>query len=125
MQGKDDKVIHAFSNPELPKNPMTIAGKPAGAPLWCNHEAIQLDEHDRAVHCTRCGATLDPFNFLLHNAKTLQQAWMNHRAVNNKVKELNERVAHLTKEEKRLRSQVKRLQDKTAGVIDVRGKATL
>lgn len=121
----EDKVIHAFPASELPENLLTIERRPAGAPYFCNHEKISLNEHDRAVNCAKCGATLDPFNFLLKNAMTLQMAWQNHRMASQKVAELNERVATLTKEEKRLRSQVKRLQEKAGGVIDVCGKNAL
>jgi uncharacterized small protein (DUF1192 family) len=121
----DDKVIHAFPAAELPENLLTIEPKPVGAPYFCSHEKISLNEHDRTVNCSKCGQTLDPFNFLLKNAQTIQMAWQNHRMASQKVGELNERIMSLTKEEKRLRSQVKRLQDKAGSVIDVRGKSTL
>lgn len=121
----DDKVVHAFPTSELPENLLTIEPRPSGIPYFCAHERISLSEHDRTVNCSKCGAVLDPFSFLMSNAKTLHMAWHNHREASRKVGELNERIAVLSKEEKRLRSQVKRLQDKAGSVIDVRGKSII
>lgn len=116
----DNKVIQAFPAAELPENLMTIEARPAGVPFYCNHDAVTLNEHDRVVNCARCGATLDPFAFLMQNARTIQMAWSNHKEASRKVSELNDRIAILAKEEKRLRAQVKRLQDKTGGVLNLR-----
>jgi hypothetical protein len=121
----DEKVIHAFPTSELPENVMAVEPRRAGDPYFCAHPAIRLNEHDRTVHCAKCGAALDPFNFLLHETKTIQRAWESHRHVTTKVNELNERVTVLAKEEKRLRAQVKRLQEKSGEVVQVRGKSIL
>lgn len=120
----DDKVVHAFPGTELPENLMQVEPRNAALPYHCAHEAIRLDQHDRAVFCARCGATLDPFMFLLNNAVTIQRAWQNHGEANRKVRELLDRIEVLQKEEKRLSAMVKRRQEKV-GVIDVRGKSTL
>lgn len=116
----DDKVVRAFPVAEIPENLLAIEPRGAGVPYFCAHESVSLNEHDRVVNCARCGATLDPFNFLLSNARTIQMAWQNYREAQRKVSELNERIAVLAKEEKRLRAQVKRLQDKTGGVLNLR-----
>lgn len=121
----DEKVIRAFPANELPENLIAIEPRAPGKPYFCAHEKISLNAHDRTVNCAQCGATLDPFDFLLNNAKTLQMAWQNHRSASMKVSELNERIAALAKEEKRLRAQVKRLQDKAGSVLEVRGKSIL
>lgn len=121
----EEKVIHAFPANELPESVMKIDPKRPGEPYFCEHPAIRLNAHDRTVHCAKCSATLDPFNFLLSETKTIQRAWENHRQVSTKVSELNERVTMLAKEEKRLRAQVKRLQEKSGEVVQVRGKSVL
>ena len=105
----DDKVVRAFPAAELPENLMAIEPRPASAPHFCAHDAVTLDEYERLVHCARCGATLDPFAFLLNNARTIQTAWASHREVKARVGELLERVTMLKKEEKRLRAMVVRL----------------
>ena len=120
MNDDNDKVIHAFPTSELPENLMAIEPRPASVPYYCAHEAVTLNEHDRVVNCARCGATLDPFNFLLTNARTIQMAWSNHKEATRKVGELNERISLLAREEKRLRGQVKRLREKAGGVLKLR-----
>lgn len=116
----DNKVVQAFPSTEPPENLMQIEKKSAGVPYYCQHESVMLNEHDRVVTCSRCGASLDAFNFLLSNARTIQMAWQNYREAKNKVGELNDRIAILAKEEKRLRAQVKRLHEKGAGVLNLR-----
>lgn len=115
-----DKVVSFPGTEPLPENPLTVK-RPKGL---CQHEAITLDEHQRQVQCARCCAVLDPFDYLRHNARTLQVAWQNYRVVQGKVGELQERVDVLAKEHKRLTAQVKRLQDK-APTINVRGEDKL
>lgn len=115
----DDKVIQAF--PGLPENPLQIE-KVTRTPFYCQHEAIRISSHDRTVHCATCNAALDPFDFLLHSAAILRRAWDNHKSASSMVAELNDRVMFLKKEEKRLRALVKRLQDKSGEVVQVRGE---
>ena len=88
----------------LPENPLGIAPRRDGT--YCTHESVMLDEHERTVHCSKCDATIEPFSFLLHNAKTLQMAWQSHAMVQRRVSELNERLHELKKQEQRLRAQV-------------------
>lgn len=122
----DDKVVHgAFPSSELPENLMEIEPRNPALPYHCAHEAIRLDQHDRAVHCAQCGATLDPFMFLLNNAATIQRAWSNHAEAQHRVRDLHDRIEVLGKEEKRLRARVKRLQDNAGDVLVVRGKSQL
>jgi hypothetical protein len=124
MTHLESKVVHAFPTSELPENLMQIEPRNPALPYHCAHEAIRLDQHDRAVFCARCGATLDPFMFLVNNAVTIQRAWQNHAEAMRKVRDLNDRIEVLAKEEKRLSAMVKRRQEKV-GVVDVRGKQTL
>lgn len=118
----DDNIIHAFPAAELPENLMTIAPKPPGAPFYCQHEAVRLDAHDRTVQCARCGKLLEPFDFLMENARTMAMAWDNHRQVKAQLSDLHDRVTFLKKEEKRLTAKVRRLAAKTNDVILDRSK---
>lgn len=118
----NDDVVRQFPGTELPENLLSISPQRFD---FCNHEKVSLDEHSRTVRCTKCGATLDPFNFLLSNARTIQMAWQNHRMMVHKVQEITDRVDTLKREENRLRGIVKRLQAKSDAVIDVRGDSKL
>lgn len=114
-----DKVVHAFPVSDLPENLMQIDPPKVGAVFYCQHEAIRIDPHERLVFCSRCDATLDPFNFLLNNAVTVRSAWENFKQAKLKVSDLHERIESLTKEERRLKDRVKRLQEKLP-TIDLR-----
>lgn len=117
-----DKILAFPGSEALPENTMQIEKSNV---MFCSHESVRLSEHERTVNCVKCGAALDPFNFLLNNAKTIQSAWSGYRMMNAKASEIAERVNVLSKEEKRLRAQVKRLQEKSGEVINVRGETSL
>lgn len=106
---------------ELPDNPLQITSSRFD---YCSHESVVLDDHTRTLTCSdpKCGAVLDPFDYLRQNAKTLQRAWSNYRQVNAQAHEIADRVSVLKKEEQRLRAMLKRLQEKTGAVISTRGK---
>lgn len=116
----ESKVVKAFPMAELPENPLQIESRNPHSPYFCKHDSVRLNEHERTIHCACCGAALDPFDFVLDNAKTIQRAWEGYRITTNMISELNQRVDVLKKEEKRIRAQIKRLNDKS-GIISVRG----
>jgi len=115
-----DKVIHAFPMSELPENILAHESSKPNDSYYCGHPTVSCDDHTRTVSCVKCGAVLDAFNFVLTNARHIQQAWDNYRQAKAKVAELNETIGRLSKEEKRLRARVKNLQSKE-GAFNVHG----
>ncbi len=115
------KPLRPNSLSELPENPIKIDPRPMG---FCSHSQIRLNEKDRTVRCAdpKCGATLDAFDFLRHNARTLQQAWTSHAYVQTQLSELNDRVAALKREEANARKRLATLNGKLDPIIDTRGK---
>lgn len=103
---------------ELPEQTITLEKQPFNI---CQHTKISLDSHQRLVNCVRCGAVLDPFEYLAKNAVVLQRAWADHASVKRSLADMNDRVAALKKEEQRLKASVRRLKEKQP-VIDTRGK---
>lgn len=116
------KVLSFPGAEPLPEN--LIALHDSARTLFCHHERIALDEHTRSVTCRQCARVLDPFDFLRHNARTLQMAWRNHASASAKVDELTARIEVLSKEHKRLQGKVARLREKVPA-LDVRGKDRL
>jgi hypothetical protein len=92
-----------------PENPLKLAEH---TPMFCSHESISIDKHARSITCTKCGANLDPFDFLAKSAATVERAWASYKYAKNAESEVSERVALLKKQEHNLRAQVKRLQEK-------------
>ena len=120
----DDNVIHAFKPAELPAQTLTIEKPPAGKPMYCQHGALRIDPHDRAIACSTCGQTLDPFDYLLSNAAVINRAWQDHAYVKRELSDIQDRITELKKEEKRLKASNKRQGEKVA-IVDVRGKSTI
>jgi len=120
----NDNVIHAFKPAELPEQTLTVEKPPQGKPFYCQHGALRIDPHERSVACTHCGQVLDPFDYLLSNAVTINRAWQDHSFVKRELGDLQDRISDLKKEEKRLKAQIKRTTEKIA-IVDVRGKSTL
>ena len=112
----DDDTVKPFpKGGDLPDNPLRIEPIPT---RFCTHEAVSLDQHTRTIRCAdlNCGAVLDPFDFLLTQARTISRAWQNYAQAARQAAEAVERVSVLLKEEKRLRAAVRRLQDKSGSV---------
>lgn len=116
----NDNVLKFPGAHALPENPMEMAPRRLG---YCNHESVTLDEHTRTVTCAdpKCGAALDPFNFLASNGNTIQRAWSAYRQAMQQANKVAERVSVLKKEEQRLREIVKRLQEKVP-VLNTRSR---
>lgn len=115
----DDNVIHAFpARGELPELPVEVERSRA----YCNHPTIRLIEQDRQVVCLKCGAQLDPFNYLLAEAVALARGWQNYRELAARHRDLAEQVKKLEAERKRLTAANKRLQDKVDKTVSVRSK---
>jgi hypothetical protein len=119
-----DNVTMFPGSTTLPENPMKLAPRMPG---WCGHDAVILDEHSRTITCAnpKCGAALDPFNFLTNNAKTIERAWSAHKEAMRQATEVAGRVAVLKMDEQRLCAMVKRLQEKSGAVLQVRGRGDL
>lgn len=126
MPDAENRVVAFPTSEPMPTNPMVIDD--SLRPIHCGHAEVSLDTHNRVVNCQKCGATLDPFNFLATNARTIQSAWSAYRIAEAKARETHERVVVLQKELKRLQGRVRTLQQKeaqSAQVLNVRGKELL
>ncbi len=87
-----DNVIHAFKPAELPAQTMVIEKPPAGKPYHCSHESLRIDAHERTIACGKCGQALEPFDYLLTNAATLQRAWQDNAYVRRDLSDMQDRV---------------------------------
>jgi hypothetical protein len=101
----DDKVIHAFPARELPDCPVEIEQRLR----LCSHAAIRLIPHDRQVSCSSCGATLDPFDYLMKEAEAIRRGWQGYQHACRLIEEKRQQVADLEKQKKRLQGQIRTL----------------
>lgn len=115
----DEKVIQAFPpKPQLPENPVELVEDRWN---YCQHKSIRIITADRQVVCRECGATLDPFNYLLSEARAIAHGWQKYREVMALTSQRIEEIAKLEKEKKRLQGQVRNLKRQADEVtLDVR-----
>jgi hypothetical protein len=115
----DDKVIQAFpKRGEVPECPVEVERRLG----FCRHERVRLVEQDRTVVCVDCGATLDPFAYLVEGAYAMRNGWGHYREVCRRIEERREQLAKLDKEKSRLQAAVRRLKEKAgnADTLDLR-----
>ena len=115
-----DNIIHAFPAKVLPDCPVDVE-RPS---VWCLHPAITIVEHDRLVICSKCGAAIDPYEYLRSQALAIRRGWDAYRMVMHQEKQKRDQVEQLDKVRKRLAAQVKRLQAQAPGVsVDLKSPA--
>lgn len=105
----------------IPDCPMELVSSRSKQIFYCDHPSLIIDVHERSIRCAKCDAALDAFDYLASTGQQIQCAWADYKAVRNRINDFNESIARLQREEKRLKALVKRLQDKTASKLDVRG----
>jgi hypothetical protein len=105
----------------LPENLMRVEAG-GDRSVYCQHPSVLIVEHTRSLTCAnpRCGAVLDPFDFVRTQGRLIQLAWENYDQAKRLANEAVDRVTALKAEEKRLRAMVKRLQEKTGAVLIAR-----
>jgi hypothetical protein len=102
----NDKIIRAFPSKEVPDCPVSFDDRHHS---FCEHPAINLNTHDRLITCSKCGATLDPFAYLVSEAIAIRRGWDRYRQVQHMIAERQQQLADLDREKKRLQGQVRRL----------------
>jgi hypothetical protein len=112
-----DKIIQFPSTGDIPPCVVDIEEKYG----FCQHPQIRLVVHERVVVCEKCGACLDPFAYLLSEARAIRAAWGDYRAVKHKVSDLQQQVEALQRTHKRLSAAVRRDKKKSEkSVVDLR-----
>lgn len=105
----------------IPECPMDVVSSRDKKVYYCEHPSLIIDVHERSIRCARCDASLDPFDYLASTGQQIQRMWADYKSVRSRINDFNESIARLQKEEKRMKALVKRLQDKSASKLDVRG----
>jgi hypothetical protein len=110
----DDNIV-SFDPAKQRRPVFRIGGKENPRP--CQHVSVQLDHGRRALTCERCGALVDPFEFLVgvHRYARRFEAWYEELrkrddAMRGKVKQLDAQVKKLTKLRDALKQSVEALQ---------------
>ncbi|MFT4271839.1 MAG: hypothetical protein QM578_12575 [Pantoea sp.] len=86
------------------------ADKPEGVPLYCNHGNVLVDEHSRGLTCRRCGAVVDPFDWILTRTKFESQVDWQLKELRQEIKDHREGLEKLKREETNCRARIKTAQ---------------
>jgi len=105
-------VIHAFPSREVQEPPVRL--EPEHYRNHCHHLSITLQEHERQVVCSECGAVLDPFDYLRGQVIAIRRGWGRYQEAQTRESKLRESIVQLEREQKRLKAQNQRLRDKAA-----------
>lgn len=76
---------------------------------FCPHYQVIADQETRQVYCERCGAILDPFEFIYRSACMEDCHFSNLSMIKVEIKKLQEQQQELTKQINNLKSQRRRL----------------
>jgi len=82
----------------------------------CLHSKTIVNEYDRTLICRLCGATLDPFDYLLSIAKNETRLDWNLRTIRSEIRDHREGLEKLNREEQNTRGRIKNALFKLADV---------
>ncbi|MDI9766464.1 hypothetical protein QM327_07820 [Pantoea dispersa] len=88
------------------------AEKPEGVPHNCAHVNVLVDEHGRALTCRRCGAVVDPFDWMLARAKGETRIEWELKSLRAEITNHREGLEKLKREEVNCKGRVRTAQFK-------------
>lgn len=78
----------------------------------CRHLSILVNETDRIITCDHCGATIDPFDYLLEWGKGDRNVGIWRKRITARIKIMDKKLADLKREERNTRARLKGLEQK-------------
>ena len=109
MENSDDGKIVTLVQPKADErsllnivavNPKTYSQKS------CKH-ALEIDEQDRTIQCSRCKVFVEPFEYILKCATDAEHVVRELEELHRRRKELRESVANLEREEKNAKARLR------------------
>jgi len=84
----------------------------------CLCGSVYVCEHTRMLECQTCGKVIDPFDFMLKEARSQQNAVWGIKNLRNEHEKLDLAVSQLKKDKNNLNQQVRRLKNKRGKLED-------
>jgi hypothetical protein len=76
---------------------------------YCRHKHIIVCEKSRTLECDVCGATIDPFDFMLKWAREDRSLEYRMKQLHDELKRLGEKLGKLKRMEKNAKARLVRL----------------
>jgi hypothetical protein len=74
----------------------------------CNHKFIEVDVELRVIRCQKCNTVVDPFDFILNMAMSVESHVSYQKRLEYEVGELQERKIRLEKDLVNLRAKIRK-----------------
>lgn len=87
---------------------LRVKPEPAKTVYRCHHLPVTVDPHSRAVVCRDCGATVDPFDWMLAWAKKEETELMAVKGLREERRRLEEDIKGLKRERANAKSSLDR-----------------
>lgn len=94
------------SNADIRAQLNVIKTKPPET-VHCMHKGLYVNEHERIVKCQRCGKVIDPFDWLLGQARKEFNIDFELRGLRQEIKDHREGLEKLKREEVNTRARIK------------------
>ncbi|HBM0000633.1 TPA: hypothetical protein LT059_005254 [Salmonella enterica subsp. enterica serovar Kodjovi] len=108
----ENELANVVMFPVKEEDPRDIAGYIYERGEYCHHPSIFVNEHDRQCRCQKCGAIIEPFDYLLDLAKKRTRMAGDVKALRHEEKYRRENIENLIQIEKNAKARIKRLNRK-------------
>jgi len=83
---------------------LRVKPAPARTVSYCRHLPVTVDKHSRTVVCRDCGATIDPFDWMLAFAEKEEAELLAVQGLRKERQQLEEDIRGLKRERSRVKS---------------------
>lgn len=87
--------------------------EPQGHRRTCRCLHVYVDEQNRVITCQHCERVMDPFDFLMREAKKQKSTIFDIDLSKKELADLQQQISDLRRERQNLKAQVNRLKQKT------------
>lgn len=108
----EKELANVVMFPSKKEEPKDIAGYIYERGEYCHHPSIYVNEHDRQCRCQKCGAVIEPFDYLLDLAKKRTRMAGDVAALRNEERYRRENIKKLIQIEKNAKARIRRMDKK-------------
>ncbi|EMH4161637.1 hypothetical protein RJ498_000853 [Pluralibacter gergoviae] len=76
--------------------------------LYCRHDSVLVDEKERTLRCRRCGALVEPFNYILHLCDTESRYVENVKYLRREEKQRRQNIEKLIQIERNAKARIRK-----------------
>lgn len=109
----EDELANVVMFPVKDADPLDSVGYIYERGEYCGHPGIYVNEKERLCRCKKCGATIEPFDYLLSLAKRETRLAGNVKALRDEERYRRDNIAKLIQIERNAKARIRRAQRST------------